>query len=76
MVAHLLDGAGRHELQLPPLVMERPEQADFLDTWRDETAQTPTVVATIALALLALGAASETSTADLDAAAIWRERRR
>ena len=76
MVAHLLDGAGRHELQLPPLAMERPEQADFLDTWRDETAQTPTVVATIALALLALGAASETSTADLDAAAIWRERRR
>jgi anthranilate phosphoribosyltransferase len=76
MAAHLLDGAGRHELQLPPLAMERPEQADFLDTWRDETAQTPTVVATIALALLALGAASDTSTADLDAAAIWRERRR
>jgi anthranilate phosphoribosyltransferase len=76
MAAHLLDGAGRHELQLPPLVTERPEQANFLDTWRDETAQTPTVIATIALALLALGVARDTNTADLDAALIWRARKR
>ena len=76
MAAHLLSRGERQELALPPLATERPEQADFLDTWRDETAQTPTVIATIALALLALGAASDTGTADLDAADIWRARKR
>jgi len=74
--AHLLDGAGRRELQLPPLAADRPEQADLLDTWRDETAQTATVVATIALALLALGVACDAPTADSAAARIWRARKR
>ncbi len=76
MTAHLLAGASRHELQLPPLATERPEQADFLETWREETAQTPTVIATIALGLLALGAAPNASTADSDAASIWRARKK
>jgi anthranilate phosphoribosyltransferase len=76
IIAHLLAGASRHELHLPPLATERPEQADFLETWREETAQTPTVIATIALGLLALGASRDVSRADLDAASIWRARKR
>jgi anthranilate phosphoribosyltransferase len=76
MVAHLLAGAARHELQLPAVSMERPGPAGFVDTWRGETAQTPTVVATIALALLAMNAAPNPAAADANAAAVWRARRR
>ncbi len=74
--AHLLAGTTRHELQFPPVSAERPEGAKFVQTWHDETPQTPTVIATIALALLALNAASEPTEADAQAASIWRARRR
>jgi hypothetical protein len=74
--AHLLAGGERRELALQPLSAERPGEVDLVETWRSETAQTPTVVATIGLALLALNAASDPAAADAEAAAIWHARGR
>jgi hypothetical protein len=60
---------------LPAVSEGRPEAADFVATWRGETAQTATVVATIALALLAMGAAPDAAKADAQAAEIWGARK-
>ncbi|MBV8589812.1 MAG: glycosyl transferase family protein [Acetobacteraceae bacterium] len=75
MSAHVLAGSDRSELNFGPLVSGRVGPADVVETWeRAETAQTPTVTATIGLALLALGAARDPGEADIRADEIWAGR--
>jgi anthranilate phosphoribosyltransferase len=78
MAAHLFGrGAGQVELQLPPTSTARTGGADLLRIWRgdgDAEGETAVVKATIALGLLALGAADTGPEADAQAAEIWNRR--
>lgn len=77
MTAHLLTSQGRSELLLPP---NEPGAARAFETIREIwLADAPgpgraTVLATIALGLLALGAAKTPEQADIEAQAVWRAR--
>lgn len=80
VTAHLLDRAlGRREIELPATSPgeARPTAAgDIPAVWQGEAEGAPvaTVRATLALALLAVGAAATASEADARAAEIWRRR--
>jgi anthranilate phosphoribosyltransferase len=80
VMAHLLDQAlGRSEIALPAISAGEPRRGvteDILAVWRGETGGVAlaTVLATLSLALLALGAAVTPAEADARAAEIWRRR--
>lgn len=80
MAAHLFDrGAGRVELGLPAISAARAGGTDLLRVWQgdgDAEAETAVVKATIALGLLALGAADTGVQADVQAAELWEGRHR
>jgi hypothetical protein len=81
MAAHLFDrGAGRVELDLPATSAARATGGvDLLRVWKgdeDAEAETAVVKATIALGLLALGAADTAAQADAQAAELWDGRHR
>ncbi|TWB77716.1 anthranilate phosphoribosyltransferase [Nitrospirillum amazonense] len=76
--AYLQADAERWELPLPALTASKAEVPGLLPVWRGEPgrdAETATVIATIALGVLALGLANEPAEADRVAAEIWAGRR-
>jgi anthranilate phosphoribosyltransferase len=81
VTAHLLDrAAGRSEMDLPATLGGGARAAaadDLLAVWRGEAegVALATVLATLAMALIALGAASTPAEADAQAAEVWGGRR-
>lgn len=76
MTAHLLADGARHEFTLPALLPAAAKPVDsLLAVWRGEVEGSglATVLATIALGLIATGAAGP-ETADAEALALWHRR--
>ncbi|MBB6251965.1 glycosyl transferase family protein [Nitrospirillum iridis] len=76
--AYVQVGAERRELPLPALTATKATAQGLLSVWRGEAgleAETATVVATVALGVLALGLADDAGDADRVAVEIWAGRR-